>query len=81
MNKFSIEDNYQKYLQLNKLDENQMHPEQKKQLRDAFFGAVGMILMVLKYDVTELNPDEALIVLDDFETQVGAYFVRRVKKM
>jgi hypothetical protein len=72
---FNLEHQYQLYLQRVALDENKMHPEQKKQLRQTFFGCAGQMLVMLRDDLQALPEDEAIEVLKDMFNQVGDYFL------
>lgn len=56
MNKqFDLEHQYQLYLKRVALSENTMHPQQKKQLKEAFMGACGQMLILLRDDVGALE--------------------------
>jgi hypothetical protein len=72
---FNLEYQYQLYLQRVKLKESEMHPEQKKQLRQAFMGACGQLLVLLKDDLSQLEETEVMDVLEDMTKQVADYFI------
>lgn len=55
MDKFSLEIQYQLYLQRIELKESEMHPVQKVQLRQAFFGACGQMILLLRDDLAEIE--------------------------
>lgn len=77
---FNIEYQYQLYLKRIGLREDSMHPQQKKQLKEAFFGATGQILVLLREGVGDLEEDDAVNVLNDMETQVLQFFVNKINK-
>lgn len=72
-NLFTIEGQYQFYLKLNKLSEDTMFPQQKKEVRRAFFGAVTMFFLVLRDDVGKLSDQDAFTVMDGFEDQIKEF--------
>jgi Uncharacterized protein conserved in bacteria len=74
---FNVEYQYQMYLGLIGLDENKMHPEQRKQLREAFYAAFGMALVLLRDDVGALPEDTAIKVLDHLLTQTFDYWHKK----
>jgi len=75
MNKFNLEDQYQEYLKLVKLNEETMHPAQKIETRRAFFGACGIMLVMLRDDIGGIeDEDEAIRVLEDLRDQVAKFW-------
>lgn len=73
--KFNIEARYLFYLNKVNLKESEMHPTQKKQLRQTFYGAFGIALELLQNDVARIeNEDEAILALEDMKNQVSKYF-------
>jgi hypothetical protein len=79
MQKFSLEYQYQLYLQRMKLSEDKMHPEQKLQLRQAFMGACGQMLLMLRDDLTKFDEDKACDILDDMTKQVSIFFIKEIQ--
>ncbi|APZ82916.1 hypothetical protein [Flavobacterium phage FL-1] len=76
-NKFDLDHQYDLYLQRVDLNENTMRPEQKLQVKDAFYGGIGQFLMLTQTDIVELSEEEACNVLDDIESQISNYFLSR----
>lgn len=76
MEQFNLEHQYQLYLQRVALNEKDMHPVQKKQLRQTFFGACGQMLIMLRDDLTKLEDGKAESTLQDMLNQVGDYFIK-----
>lgn len=71
--KFKVENFYQKYLSMISLDESKMREVQKYQLRHTFYAAWGMLLVTLKKDISKLNEQEALDVLDSMFDQISEF--------
>jgi len=79
MEKFNLEYQYQLYLKRVALSEETMHPEQKIQTRQAFYGAVGQILILLRDDAGQLPEDEAMKIFESLMNQVSKYFLKRTQ--
>ena len=77
MKKIDLEEQYQLYLGRVALSESTMHPEQKLQVKDAFYGAIGQFLIFTMTDITVMSEDEACKALDDIEDQVAKHFLSR----
>ena len=81
MQKFNLENQYQLYLQKMGLSENTMHPQQKKQLRQTFYGASGQMLILLRDELSKLDQEKAMETLQDLLNQVGNFFLSETNKM
>lgn len=75
MDKFNLEYQYQLYLERVGQVESEMHPEQKRQVKMAFFGAMGQLLVLLEHEVSDLEEDEAVEKLESMKTQVANYYL------
>lgn len=75
-----VEGQYQLYLQRVALKENQMHPEQRRQLRQAFFGAWGQALIHLRDEVGALPEEQGIEVLEAQLQEVGNYFIEQTNR-
>ena len=73
--KFDLEYQYRKYLKLVGLDEKRMHEVQRKETKQAFMASAGMMLLLMRDDVTEI-PDEndAVEILEGMLKQLSNYF-------
>jgi len=81
MNNFNLENQYQLYLKrMELLPEDEMHPEQRKQLRQTFMGACGQMLFLLRDEVGALEERKAVEVMQDMINQVGNYFLKESNK-
>lgn len=81
MKEFNLENQYQLYLKRVALNETEMHHEQRKQLRQAFMGACGQIILLLRDEVGKLEEDEAIKVMENMIEQVGNYFLKITDKL
>jgi hypothetical protein len=81
MQEFNLEHQYQLYLQRMALSESTMHPQQKIQLRQTFFGASGQMLILLRDELSKLEEDKAMETLQDLINQVGNFFLAETNKM
>jgi phosphopantetheine adenylyltransferase len=81
MQEFNLEHQYQLYLQRMALSESTMHPQQKIQLRQTFFGASGQILILLSDELSKLEEEKAIETLQDLINQVGNFFLAETNKM
>lgn len=77
MKKIDLEEQYQLYLGRVALNESTMHPEQKIQLRQTFFGAVGQFLILLENNIADMEEDDAVACLENCKDQVAQYFLSR----
>ena len=75
MSEFNLEHQYQLYLQRVALNENIMHHEQRKQLRQTFFGGCGQMLILLRDDLAQLEESKAVETMQNMINQVGEYFL------
>lgn len=78
MKDFSIEHQYQTYLERVNLKEANMHPVQKVELKRAFFGAVGQLLILMRDEISALPEDESLKVLESQYSEVLAFWQKTV---
>jgi len=77
---FDLEHQYQLYLKRVALSEDNMHPEQKKQLRQTFMGACGQMIFLLRDEVGALSTDDGIEALESMKRQVGDYFMKQTNK-
>lgn len=71
---FNIQNQYLKYLNRVKLNVNTMHLVQKVQVKQAFYGAVGQMLILMRDDIGALDEAKAIAVFEDMLNQVGEYW-------
>ena len=77
---FDLEYQYQLYLKRVALKEDIMPENQKRQLRQAFMGACGQMLLLLRDDVVGLSETDAIKTMENMITQVGNYFLKATNK-
>ncbi len=80
-NQFDLEYQYQLYLQRVGLDENRMHPVQKRETKQAFYGACGQILVLLRDDLSTLDEKKAMNAFQNLYNQVSNYFISITKQL
>ncbi|WP_338764082.1 hypothetical protein WAF17_21010 [Bernardetia sp. ABR2-2B] len=81
MDKFNLEAQYQKYLELMRLDEKQMPPIQQQETRRAFFGACGQMLRLMTEDIADLEEVEAVGTIINLKNQVSEYFMKQLEQL
>lgn len=74
--KFKLETQWQKYLEMVGLSEAKMPEDQKREMKRAFMGACGLMLILLRDEVGELDDNEAVKVLDGFMTQLENFWTK-----
>lgn len=77
--KFSLQKQYQKYLQLAGVTEAQMIPIQKQEMKRAFMGGCGQLLVLMREDLAELEEEEGAKVLQDMLTEVTEFWLAEQK--
>lgn len=77
---FDIDHQYSLYLQRMGLKEEQLHPVQKIQTKQAFYGAWGQLLICMRDDISALPEAEGMNVLDLMTEQVAIFWAIEVEK-
>ena len=80
MEQFNLEYQYQEYLKKVKLKESEMSPMQQKETRQAFMGACGIMLIVLRDEVSKFEEDKAIEIMQGMFDQVGEYFLKAANR-
>lgn len=73
--KFDLEYQYQLYLQRVKLSESRMGHVQRQEMKRAFMGACGQILVLLG-ELSKLDEDMAIEKMQAMSDQVRNYFMK-----
>lgn len=73
---FDIEWQYQEYLKRVAMTEERMGEVQRKETRQAFFGAWGQALFCLRDDVAKYSEEDAIKILENMTQQVANYFLK-----
>ena len=79
MEKYNLEYQYQLFLKRMALTEATMHEQQKRQLKQTFFGAIGQFLILMQTDIADLEEDKAVEVFQSLENQVTDYFLKETQ--
>ncbi len=77
---FNLEHQYQLYLKRMGLNEKEMHPQQRVQLRQTFMGASGQILVLLRDELSKLSDEEAVATMQDLWQQVLRFFIAETNR-
>ena len=73
--KFTVKHQYKLFLGRIGLDERTMHPMQKKQLKQAFYGAWGQQLFQMRDDISKLPEEKGIAILNAQTKEVGNFFI------
>lgn len=77
---FTIEQQYQQYLSLVGLSEEDMHPVQKIETRRAFYAGCGQLLYILRDGVSKLSEDEAVQKMEDLLQEVQDFWKKEAEE-
>lgn len=80
MDKFTIEYQWQFFLGLCKITKKQMHPIQYNEMKKAFYGASGQILLLLRDEIAELSDDDAYEKLEDMAHEIDIFWKSQLLK-
>lgn len=79
--KFDLEYQYQGYLQGIGQNEAMMHPEQREQVKNAFFGGIAVMVQMLHNDVATIeDEDKVADVLEGIYAQTKKYWTDKLLK-
>lgn len=59
---------------MNKLDEGKMSPIQNQETKRAFFGGLGMMLVLMRDDIADMTQDEAVQGMEDLQKQIVGFW-------
>ena len=71
---------YKLYLERVGLSESAMHPQQRIETKQAFFGACGQMLILLRDDLGALEYSKAIDTLQDMLNQVSNFWLSQQQK-
>lgn len=80
MKLFNLENQYQIYLETAQIKESDMHPIQKIEMKRAFMGACGQLLILFRDELALYSEDEGVILLQQLEDEVLDYWDEECKK-
>lgn len=61
---FTLEEQYQRYLKMVKLSEEQMPEDQRIEMRRAFYGGIGQMVIWMFTDMDKMTEPDAMLALD-----------------
>lgn len=73
---FDIEYQYQQYLKRMKLSESTMHPQQKQQLREAFYGAWTQLIFMMRDDLPNESDERVYFILENMVKQTEKFWAK-----
>lgn len=73
--KIDLEKQYTQYLERVGLKESSMGENQRIEMKRTFMGAWGQALVVMRDDLSAMEEDNAVEVLQDMFDQVGNFFI------
>lgn len=80
MEQFNLEHQYSLYLQRVGVTEATLSASVNRELKRAFMGACGQILIMLRDDLTPLPEDQGVMIMDDLLNQVGSFWTEEMAK-
>ena len=75
-----LEEQYQFYLKMVKLEESKMSETQKTETRRAFYGACGQILILARDVISEMEERPAVATFQDLLKQVSVFWSKEISK-
>ncbi len=73
-----LEHQYVLFLERMNLDESKMHPIQKKQIKQTFFGAWGQSLIFMRDEIAKFDEDTAVEIMEANLEFIANYFLKEV---
>ena len=80
MIQFTLEHQYQLYLQRVKLKEENMSAIQRQEMKRCFIGACGQMLLLLRDDLADLDEEVGVVILENMINEVGNFFLTEQNK-
>lgn len=80
MQDFTIENQWQLYLGRAGVKEEDMSTVQKTEMKRAFYGACGQMLIHLRDDVSLKSEEEGSQILDSMLDEIGVFWKQEVKQ-
>lgn len=77
---FNLNYQYKLYIERCGLKEYQLSFVQNQEMKRAFFGACGQILLILRDDVSEFDEDKAIEIMQNMLNQVSDFFIKEQNK-
>jgi hypothetical protein len=74
-NPFDVEAQYQKYLELAKLDESKMIPIQRRETRRAFMAGCGSMLLLMRDEISRMEEDKAIDAFQNMHHQILQFWL------
>ena len=78
--KFTIAEQYKLYLQRMNLPEDKMHPVQKRQLKQTFYGAWGQSMIHMRDEIAAESEDDGIAVIEAQMKEVAEFFIKETNR-
>lgn len=72
---WTVDGQFEKYLQLVALDKRKMPPNQLREMRQMFHGATGQIIVLMRDELSALPDNQATLVLQEMLNEITNYFL------
>lgn len=79
MKKISIAEQYQLYLKRVGLKESMLSNVQNMEMKRAFYGSWGQLLILLREDIADLKVSEGIEALEDMKNQVASFWMQQIE--
>lgn len=77
---FTLQNQWELYLKRVKLSEDTMPAQQTRELKRAFFGACGQMLILLRDDVAAIeNEDECIVIFEQMTKECSDFWNAQTK--
>jgi hypothetical protein len=73
-----LNEQYRRYLERMGMDESRMHPTQKRQVKQAFFGAIGQLLILFAGDFAYITNRSAPVALKLLNHQIQYFWQQQL---
>lgn len=78
---FNIDQQFEFYLKLVKLDKRKMPANQIREMRNCFYGGIGQIIVLMRDHLSKLPDGEGEKVLQKMMDEIGNHFLAQNGKM
>lgn len=80
MNQFDLNNQWKAYLKRGGLKEEEMNPIQCQEMKRAFYGACGQMLILLRDGISPLTDKEGMNAIKNMFDQVGNFWMKEAAR-
>lgn len=77
-NPFDLEEQYQYFLELVKLDESKMTPIQKRETKQAFMAGCSQMILLFRREVNNMEQDDAIAGINSILKQLALFWISKI---